>query len=191
MDWKDLSARVASAAPLLGTLLGGPAGGAVGGLIASVFGTKATPDAVSQALTVSPDAAVKLAEIEATHSTMLQQLTVQAEQNRLAADTAALQAVNASAQIEAKADHWPTYSWRPFVGFAFGASVWAGILLVLGAFGAVVLDAKAAPAIMAQLPTVLGALAVLGGTTLPVLGVASYFRGKMQANPDLPTDNRG
>lgn len=92
MDWKDLAGVVGKAAPLLGTLIGGPAGAAVGGLVASVLGSNATPDAVSQALAINPDAAVKLAEIEARKSTELQTLLIQSEQNRLAAEIASTQA---------------------------------------------------------------------------------------------------
>jgi len=44
---------------------------------------------------------------------------------------------------------------------------------------------------MAQLPTVLGALAALNGVASPILGIASWFRGKMQADPNVASDNRG
>jgi hypothetical protein len=37
----------------------------------------------------------------------------------------------------------------------------------------------------------IGAMSALIGVTMPVLGIASYFRGKMQADPSVPTDNRG
>lgn len=74
MDWKDISGVVGKTAPLLGTLLGGPAGAAVGGIIASVLGTGNNADDVSAALSVNPDAAVKLKEIEATRQTKLAEL---------------------------------------------------------------------------------------------------------------------
>ena len=49
MEWKDLAADVAKAAPILGGLLGGPAGAAVGGLIASALGTSNDPAQISEA----------------------------------------------------------------------------------------------------------------------------------------------
>ena len=67
-------------------------------MVSSALGVANTPDDVSKALAVNPDAAVKLAQIESDSKTQLQTLLVQAEQNRLAADTAAINAVNATMQ---------------------------------------------------------------------------------------------
>ena len=48
---------------------------------------------------------------------------------------------------------------------------------------------------LAQLPGMIGAEAGVMATMAPVLGIASWFRGKMQADsnnrPRVPTDNRG
>jgi hypothetical protein len=88
MEWNQLKGIIGKAAPILGTLVGGPAGAAVGGLIAAGLGVDSTPDAVGDALLKNPDAYVKLQEIEANSKVQLQQLTVTAEQNRLAAGTA-------------------------------------------------------------------------------------------------------
>jgi len=191
MEWKDIAKMVGGAAPILGTLIGGPAGAAIGSLVASGLGVGNTPDEVSQALAVNPDAAVKLKQIEGTRQTELQGLVVQAEQNRLAAETAAVNAVNATMQGEAKSDHWPTYSWRPFIGFCVGVNTLSASLLVLMVFVPVMFGVKEAAAAMANLPMVLGSLAAISATVLPILGIASYFRGKAQADPDVPTDSRG
>jgi hypothetical protein len=172
MDWKDLADAVGKAAPMLGSLLGGPAGGAVGGLIASALGTAADPAEVSTAL-ANPDALVKLRQIEADRSTKLQELIVQAAGAEIAAHTAQVQAVNATMQAEAHADHWPTYGWRPFIGFVFGLYIVS--MFVLPIFGV-----QPVP-LSADLTLTIGA----------ILGVASYFRGKAQADPRIPTDNRG
>lgn len=174
MEWKDIAKTVGVAAPILGTLLGGPAGAAIGAIVASSIGVGATPDEVGQALAVNSDAAVKLKQIEVTRQTELQGLVVQAEQNRLAADTAAIAAVNATMQAETISEHWPTYSWRPFVGFVFGV-MFMGVYFVLPLFKLPV------PAVPTE------AWLAIGG----VLGVASYFRGKAQADPGIPTDSRG
>lgn len=81
--------------------------------------------------------------------------------------------INKTMQAEAAAEHWPTYSWRPFIGFSFGAYLSAQwIMPMLG---------KAPPVVDPQLMLVVGS----------ILGIASYFRGAMQANPSIPTVNRG
>lgn len=173
LTWKDIAGAVGTAAPVLGTLIGGPAGGAIGAMVSSALGCANTPDDVSKALAVNPDAAVKLAAIEADSKTQLQTLLVQAEANRLAADTSAIQAVNTTMQTEDKAEHWPTYSWRPFVGFVFGV-MFGGVYFVLP---------------LAHLPVPVvptEAWMAIGG----VLGVASFFRGKAQAASPA-ADQRG
>ena len=174
MDWKDISKAVGAAAPILGTLLGGPAGAAIGALVAGGLGVGNTPDEVSQALAVDPSAAVKLKQIEATRQVELQTLIVQAEANRLTANTATLLAVNATMQVEAKSEHWPTYSWRPFCGFIFGT-------MFLGVYFVLPLARLPVPVVPTE------AWLAIGG----VLGVASYFRGKAQADPNIATNNKG
>lgn len=161
MQWTDIAGAVGKFAPLVGTLLGGPAGGAVGGLVASALGVESTPDAVSQALATSPDAAVKIAEIQATQAAKLQELLVTAEQNRLAAETAQLQAVNATMQAEAKSEKWPQYSWRPFNGFVVGTMAF-GVYFVL-------------PLVKVPVPAIPESVWVMFGA---ILGVASWFRGQ-------------
>jgi len=172
MDWKDIAGTVGKAAPILGTLLGGPAGAAVGGLIASALGTGNDAGEVSAAL-ANPDALVKLSEIEAKRQVDLQGLLTAHAQAEIAAAVASVQAVNQTMQAEAKADHWPTYSWRPAIGFVFAAYIASLFLLPLMDRAPVVLSADMTLAI--------------GG----ILGVASWFRGKAQADPRIPTDNRG
>ncbi len=191
MDWKDIAQAVGKAAPILGTLLGGPAGTAVGALVASALGTDATPAAVDAALTSNPDALVKLRQVEADRAGRLQELLVQAEQNRLQAELASVQSVNLTMQAEAKADHWPTYSWRPAIGFAVAIDLVLATLLVIGVFIAVCRGAQGADKAVAALPMVLGTLTALVGLATPILGIASWFRGKMQADPNVPSDNRG
>lgn len=173
MDWKDLQGIIGGAAPLLGTLIGGPAGAAVGSIVASALGVGATPSEVSQALATNPDAAVKLKQIESDQAVKLQELAVNAENNRLIADTAAIAAINTTIQTEAKSDHWPTYWWRPFIGMSFGlyvTSLW--ILPLIGK----------APVTLSPDITL-----AIGG----ILGVASWFRGKAQADSSVKTDMRG
>lgn len=166
MEWKDLKGTVSAAAPMLGALLGGPAGAAVGTIIASGLGVGSTPSEITTALNTDPDAAVKLKQIEKDRQVELQTLLVQAESHRLTQETAALAAVNATMQVEAQSDHWPAYSWRPFIGFIFGATFF-GVYFVL-------------PVLKMPVPTVPTEAWLSIGA---ILGVASWFRGKAQADP--------
>lgn len=174
MNWKDLASVVGSSAPVLGGLLGGPAGGAIGSIISSVLGTGNTPDEVAVALASNPDAAVKLKQIEKERQVELQTLLVQAEANRLAADTQVIVAVNATMQAETVSEHWPTYSWRPFIGFMTGIMAF-GCYFVL-------------PLLKIPVPTVPETVWMMFGG---ILGVASWFRGKAQADPANPMPVKG
>ncbi|MGK2899860.1 MAG: 3TM-type holin [Burkholderiaceae bacterium] len=194
LDWKDIAATVAKSAPILGTILGGPAGAAIGAassIIASALGVENTPDAVSQALQVNPDAAVKIAQIEKDRQVELQGLAVQQANAQLSAETATIQAVNQTMQAEAASEHWPSYSWRPAIGFSLAFNVSASTVLVLMTFVPMMFGSQNMDKALAALPTVLGALAACGGITLPVIGVASWFRGKAQADPANPMPVKG
>jgi hypothetical protein len=174
LSWKDIAGAVGNVAPVLGTLIGGPAGGAIGAMVSSALGCANTPDDVSKALTVNPDAAVKLAQIESDSKAQLQALLVQAEQNRLAADTSALNAVNQTMQAEDKAEHWASWLWRPYMGFITGT-------MVFGCYFVLPLLKIPSPAIPSEVWLFLGS----------VLGVASWFRGKAQADPANPAKVSG
>lgn len=190
MDWKDLGGLIGSAAPVLGGLIGGPAGATIGTIVSSALGVSNTPDAVSIALNTNPDAAVKLKQIEMEQATRLRELAVTAENNRLVAETAAVVSVNQTMQVEAKSDHWATWFWRPFIGLSVGLCVIIESLTICSAYVGVIFF-KVNAEVLSYLPAMLGAVAGVIATTMPVLGIASYFRGKMQADPNVPTDNRG
>jgi hypothetical protein len=90
MDWKDIGSTIIKAgAPLLGGAIGGPAGAYIAGMVASRFGldTDSTPGQILTAITGDPDAALKLREIEATHTERLQEL----ENERLRIETTDVQ----------------------------------------------------------------------------------------------------
>lgn len=189
MEWKDLAAIIGKSAPLLGTLIAGPAGGAIGGLVASAFGTQATPDAVQQALQTNPDAAVKLQQIEADRQVKLQELITEQAKADIAAAQQAVTDINATMRVEAAAEHWPTYSWRPAIGFAVALGVLGSVLTVFVAYGAAIIYGRSDG--LAQLPGILAAVAGIIGVVSPILGIASFFRGRMQSDPTVPTINRG
>lgn len=168
MDLKDFGQTIAKLGlPLLGAALPIPGGAAIGTALANYIGSpSAKPEDILQTLTASADAVEKAKEFETTHQETLLKIQTDAE-------IRSVEAVNASIQAEAKADHWPTYGWRPFIGFQFGFYVMAQWVLPM-------LNQKP-PTVDPQLMLVIGA----------ILGVASYFRGKAQADPSIPTDNRG
>ena len=176
MEWKDVAKVVGGAAPILGTLLGGPAGAAVGALVASALGSGNTPDEVSQALVTNPEAAVKLKEIESRRQVDLQTLVVQAEGNRLTADTAAIQAVNATMQAEAKSEHWLQWSWRPLNGYALAIGSLSTVfaVLYLSYIAVVMKDANA----LITIPTIVTSITMALGVPGAVCGVTAWFRGK-------------
>lgn len=65
MRWKDAAAALKKIAPAAAGALAGPAGGLVASVIADKLGVKPTPAAIVAAVQADPDAAVKLAGIEA------------------------------------------------------------------------------------------------------------------------------
>jgi hypothetical protein len=190
MEWKDIANTVGKAAPILGTLLGGPAGAAIGALVASALGTDNTPSAVSQALQTNPDAAVKLAQIEADQKIKLSELAADQAKAEIVASAQSVTDINKTMQAETASEHWPTYSWRPFIGFCFGLlGMTAGVTAAISYIGVMFFGVK--PDVLGQLPALIGSEAAVMATMAPVLGIASYFRGKMQADPNIPTNNIG
>lgn len=138
-----------------------------------------TGDASIKALQADPNLVLQYRRAVLDQEVAFQQLAVQN-----AAD------VNKSMQTEAGAEHWPSYSWRPFIGFGVGFNTFASGVLVLIVFGPVMMGSAPAAQAIANLPAALGALAAVNATVLPILGIASWFRGKMQADPAVPTPTR-
>jgi len=121
-----------------------------------------TPEETISALRADRELAVKFQE-----AVLAQEL----EFEKLAAQNAS--DINKTMQAETASEHWPSYSWRPFIGFSFG--------LYLNAQWILPLFKLPAPTVDSQLMLVVGA----------ILGVASWYRGKMQADPAIPTNNKG
>ena len=176
--------------PTAATLLLGPGAGIAVKFLADKLGVpEQTAEAVTTAMTSlaeSPEGRAKLAEIDAALKTHAQDIGLDLE--RLAASNAA--EINATMRAEAGAEHWPTYSWRPAIGFAVALNLVLTALVVVIAYAGVILLGKdAAP--LAYIAGMIGAMAALVGVAVPILGIASWFRGKAQADPTLPTINRG
>jgi hypothetical protein len=83
---KETLAKIANAAPLLGSILG--PGGAIAGtgikLIASALGVEEAPAAIEAALETNPDALLKLKELEASHRIELEKFLLEHERVHLA-----------------------------------------------------------------------------------------------------------
>jgi hypothetical protein len=189
MDWKEVGKTIGSAAPALGTLIGGPAGGAIGALVASALGSEATPAGVSAAVANNPEAFIKLKQLEADHALELQKLAVTAEQNRLAAataelqattsaDTSTLQAVNATMQSESHAEHWMQWAWRPVWGFVSAAAffVVCGFVCYLMFLGVVGKDHDA----MRSIPDLVSTFVELFAVPGAILGISAWGRNKLK-----------
>lgn len=177
-----IAMALAQFAPMIAGWLGGSkaeeVAGKVVGIAQAVTGQSA-PDAAIAALQADPNLAFQFQKAVLDQQAHLAEIAGDVEKAQIAADQANTAAVNQTMQAEAKADHWPTYSWRPFVGYCFGFA-WIGAYFII-------------PILRGWWPNIVQptippeAWIAIGG----VLGVASFFRGKMQADPGIKTDNRG
>ncbi|MGF6738513.1 3TM-type holin [Paraburkholderia atlantica] len=177
-----IAMALAQFAPVIAGWLGGSKAEDVAtkvvGIAQTVTGQSA-PDAALAALQADPNLSLQFQKAVLDQQAQLAQISADVTKAELVADTANTQAVNQTMQAEAKADHWPTYTWRPFIGFIFG-------LMLLGDYFVIPILQGWWPRIpQPAIPS--EAWVALGG----ILGVASFFRGKMQANPASQTDNRG
>lgn len=194
MSFRDAAKTVLrSIAPALASAFGGP----LAGLAVKEIGDKllGKPDAteyevVAAVAKASPDQLVKLREIDAAFKVRITELGNEASRIAAELDGKALSEVNATMRAEAAAEHWPTYSWRPAIGFAVAIVLLLCGLTTLAAYAGAMWFGKTDA--LQHLPGMLGAMsALLGVVAAPILGVASYFRGRMQADPNIPTVNRG
>jgi hypothetical protein len=171
MDFTDI---LKSIAPTAATMLGGPVAGFAVKYLADKLGVpEATQTAVTdamQSMTMTPEGRIKLAEIDA--SLKNHALDVGLDYERLSVQV--ITEVNKTMQAEDVAEHWPSYGWRPYIGFCFGTA-WIGCYFVLPAFHI------PPPVIPSE------AWLAVGG----ILGVASWFRGKAQADPNNNLPNKG
>jgi hypothetical protein len=140
LDWKSIAGAVAPLAPklgaVLGTSLGGPFGAVIGGLagnaIAAAFGVEETPEAVGTAIATDPQAADKLAQLEAERG---QEILAQAqaevarlEQQGLTA-RANVTEINTTVREEiAHGVSW--WHWRHIGGYVV---IWFGLVISAGA----------------------------------------------------------
>ena len=108
MDWKSVGSALAKIGlPLLGSVLPVPGGAALGVALASMLGTDpAKPEDVLATITGNAEAFAKAKQFELQHQEKMLELTISEEKDRYAAETAQIQAVNASIQADAHGDSW-------------------------------------------------------------------------------------
>ena len=186
MEWKNIGAAVARGAPMLGTLLGGPAGGIIGAMVSSALGVPNNAIDVNKALETNPEAFIILRRVEIENETRLRELSVDLAKTEINADAENIKNINTTMQLEAGSERWPAYSWRPFIGFAVGFNLFCAGLLVLTVFIPIMFGNQQVGVAMSYLPGALAALAGINATALPILGIAAWHRGKMQADPAIP-----
>lgn len=105
MRWTDVAQTIGKAAPSVGAAVAGPGGAVVGHMAARALGVEASPDAVAEAVHRDPEAATKLAEIEAEARRSL---------------------IDAQARVvtaEVQGESWLQRNWRPLV------MLWLSILV--------------------------------------------------------------
>jgi hypothetical protein len=180
MDWKSILGGVAPTLATALSVVGGPAGMVAGAALRAVSSAvlghqDGTTDQVTQAIQagLSPDAIAALQKADNDFKVSMAQIAAETEQASIKAGSDAIGDVNVTMQSESKSDHWPSYTWRPFIGFTFGLYIISLFVLPLFHVQPVSLST--------DLTLTIGA----------VLGVASFFRGKMQADPRVQADNRG
>jgi hypothetical protein len=167
---------LANIAPMIAGWLGGSKAEDVAAKVVSIAQAvtgQSAPDAALAAIQADPNLSLQFQKAVLDQQAQLQQISADVTKAELAADTANTTAVNATMQAETKADHWPSYTWRPFIGFTFGFYIMSLFVLPLFHVQPVTLSA--------DMTLTIGA----------VLGVASFFRGKAQADPRVQADGRG
>jgi Holin of 3TMs, for gene-transfer release len=112
--------------------------------------------------------------ISDTTRLQLEEIAVKLEQVEQVLPTA----VNQTMQVEAKSEHWPQYSWRPFWGFVSGfAFLFVVMLCCLLGWKAVLGGKSEALAMIPQLVTAFATLFAIPGA---ILGVTAWHRGKQK-----------
>lgn len=191
VELMDISDVVKSALPWLVTALSGPFGGVAASFIGDKLGLQgSTVDSVKAVLSgVTPQQLQEYKQMDQEFSLKMATLNInsvyQIEELNLKFNEQAVQNasdINKTMQTEASSEHWPSYSWRPAIGFAVAFNLVSASLVVFIAY-------IFQPTLVHNIPEMLTAQAALNGVAMPILGIASWFRGKTQANQEaLPIE---
>jgi hypothetical protein len=158
--------------PWLGTALGGPLGGIAAGFIGDKLGLKdSTVESVKNVLAgMSPKELQDMKDADHEFQLKMNQAGIDNIFKLRELDVRADENTGATMRAEAAAEHWPSYSWRPFLGATGG-----GVILWNYAIGP----------LFHYTPVPIPAEVWMFLTA--VLGVASFFRGKAQNNAEVQT----
>ncbi len=161
-------------APWAISALGGPLAPVVASIVSSITGVaKENVTETLENLSLTSEGRLKLQEIETAAQIKLAELGYASLQSLEEIKFKAVAEVNATIRAETTAEKWPQYSWRPFNGFLFGITIFCTYFILP-------LCKIPAP----EIPE------TVWGTWGLILGVASFFRGKMQADPAIPAATR-
>ena len=168
------------ALPWIATTLGGPLAGIAVDLIAPVLGiSEPTAQKIRdgiEAVAAGPEGALKLRTVEAELKLKLAQLGYDSIEKLEGIALKAAEAVNVTMQAETKAEKWPQYSWRPAIGFAVALNVILVTLTVGIAFITAMITGHTEH--LKYIPEMVFAMTSLIAVVSPILGIASWFRGK-------------
>ncbi len=171
--------------PTAATLLGGPAAGIAVKFLADKLGISgSTQEVVTDTLkkmTGTPEDRLALAQIDADLAKHAADLGL--DMVKLSVENA--KDINTTMQAEAKGEHWATWFWRPSIGMAIALNVVLSSVTVMVAYIGVMFF-KLDSTVLSYIPAMLAAMAALLAAPSGIVGVASYFRGKMQADPAIP-----
>ncbi len=161
MKFRDIIAKFA---PILGAALGGPAGAVVGKLISAKLG-RSVEDITKNGVSTEEAGALVILESD-----------MKIELERIKAGSQDIGAVNKTMRVEAKAEHWMQWAWRPFIGFTTGIAflgvvLFIGIAMYKALFGGV-------PTAMGHIPLIISSFSALFAVPGAILGVASWHRGQ-------------
>ena len=179
----SIALKLAQFAPMVAGLLAGPAAERVAarmvGIAQEVTGQD-TPAAALDRLQMDPALAMQYQTKMVDAHVEFARIEAELDRAAMAADVRVMHDVNETMRREGASEHWPQWSWRPAIGFAFAASFGLAALTVCVAFAAVIFG-QAKPEILTHVPALLTSMATLLAIPLPVLGVASFYRGRQKA----------
>jgi hypothetical protein len=166
--------------PMVATALGGPLAGLAMGWFTKATGIKVSDSSeiVNAISGMDPATRATLQAKEMDFKLAMATLGVESTEHLEQMNTDIVLQVNKTMQAEAGAEHWPTYTWRPFIGFTFGAAFF--VVAAICCYLAVLAVSGKQPEAMGMIPTVVSSFAALFAIPAAILGVASWKRGTMQ-----------
>jgi hypothetical protein len=161
--------------PILGAALPIPGGAALGKLLAGKLtgNSNASTQDVLLALG-TPEGLAEARKFELTHEETILRINTEHDIAMRKEETLQVQSVNTTMQAEASAANWPTYTWRPFLGFISG-------VMILGNYFLLPLFGKQSVIVPMEAWMFLSA----------VLGLASHGHSKALADPTNTAVTRG